>query len=243
MASRFLSERTKPATIFLHMEYMCKQCNVKFQRYPSQVRNPERTFCSSYCKGVWQKLNWVGDLNPNFRSGAYSDPKCPCGAVKDPRSEKCAGCSNRSYKVGEKGVYLDSRQIESVVKNSNSYLHAARALGVTRTTLKKYLDPLELDLSHFRPGRGRTLSVDKVLIKGSVQRHGTVKKLIARLKLLPYMCCHCGVIEWQGKLLTLEIDHINGDSRDNRIENLRYLCPNCHSQTSTYCGRNRKTST
>ncbi|MCF2532324.1 HNH endonuclease signature motif containing protein [Yinghuangia soli] len=53
-------------------------------------------------------------------------------------------------------------------------------------------------------------------------------------------CTKCRIGNtWQGDPLILEVDHINGDWRDNRAENLRYLCPNCHSQTSTFCGRNR----
>ena len=51
--------------------------------------------------------------------------------------------------------------------------------------------------------------------------------------------CECGITDtWQGKKITLELDHINGINSDNRIENLRYLCPNCHSQTPTFRGRN-----
>jgi hypothetical protein len=51
----------------------------------------------------------------------------------------------------------------------------------------------------------------------------------------------CGIKEWNGKPISYQLDHINGDNMDNRIENLRILCPNCHSQTSTYGGRNIKT--
>lgn len=53
-------------------------------------------------------------------------------------------------------------------------------------------------------------------------------------------CLKCGLKDWLGSKITLECDHINGNNRDNSRENLRYLCPNCHSQTSTWRGRNTR---
>jgi len=55
--------------------------------------------------------------------------------------------------------------------------------------------------------------------------------------LLEYKCSICGINTWLNKPLTLQLDHINGDNRDNRIEILRLLCPNCHSQTDNFCGK------
>lgn len=55
-----------------------------------------------------------------------------------------------------------------------------------------------------------------------------------------WKCAICGIDEWLGTSLTLHVDHINGDKRNNNADNLRFLCPNCHSQTDTYCGRNKK---
>ncbi|HWF50270.1 MAG TPA: HNH endonuclease [Solirubrobacteraceae bacterium] len=52
------------------------------------------------------------------------------------------------------------------------------------------------------------------------------------------MCERCGLIDWQGDPLTLALHHINGERHDNRLENLMLLCPNCHSRTDTYAGRN-----
>lgn len=51
-------------------------------------------------------------------------------------------------------------------------------------------------------------------------------------------CEKCGIVNWEEKPLTLHLDHVNGDSSDNRLDNLQILCPNCHSQTTTYAGRN-----
>jgi hypothetical protein len=53
-----------------------------------------------------------------------------------------------------------------------------------------------------------------------------------------YKCSICFISDWNNKPIVLEIDHINGINSDNRAENLRYVCPNCHSQTSTYKGKN-----
>ena len=50
----------------------------------------------------------------------------------------------------------------------------------------------------------------------------------------------CGILTWQNKKLSLHLDHINGTNNDHRLKNLRLLCPNCHSLTPTYCGKNKK---
>lgn len=58
--------------------------------------------------------------------------------------------------------------------------------------------------------------------------------------LLRYECYECGISDWFGERLPLHLDHINGMRNDHRLENLRMLCPNCHSQTKTFGGRNIK---
>jgi Zn finger protein HypA/HybF involved in hydrogenase expression len=82
--------------------------------------------------------------------------------------------------------------------------------------------------------------LDQVLVRGSKISRASLKRKLIKANLLVEQCskCHLG-LEWQGEPLTLQLDHINGDNTDNRLENLRLLCPNCHSQTDTYAGRNQ----
>jgi Zn finger protein HypA/HybF involved in hydrogenase expression len=79
-------------------------------------------------------------------------------------------------------------------------------------------------------------AIAKYLKKGTHPSNAWLRKTLSHQ--FEYKCSGCGIVEWNNKSITLEIDHINGDNTDNRIENLRYLCPNCHSQTETYKGKN-----
>lgn len=81
------------------------------------------------------------------------------------------------------------------------------------------------------------------VVNGTPNIGGKLKALAFGLGLLDESCSECGVGPvWNGTALTLQLDHINGVSTDHRLDNLRILCPNCHSQTETYCGRNIKSA-
>lgn len=86
----------------------------------------------------------------------------------------------------------------------------------------------------------KELSYDDLFKENGKHNRNVIRRRIIRDNLLPYKCAICGCKEWQGKTLSLELDHINGINNDNRLENLRFLCPNCHSQTTTYGSRNQK---
>jgi len=75
------------------------------------------------------------------------------------------------------------------------------------------------------------------LMRRGISRYNVKMRLI-RAGLLKAACQMCGLTEWRGNQLSLHIDHINGVKNDHRLGNLRMLCPNCHSQTETYGGRN-----
>lgn len=83
------------------------------------------------------------------------------------------------------------------------------------------------------------IPIDKLFIVDSISATSVVKKRIIRENLIPYICYKCGNVgNWEGEKLVLILDHENGIPNDNRLENLRFVCPNCDSQSSTYKGRN-----
>lgn len=126
------------------------------------------------------------------------------------------------------GFIGDFYKLEGIHKNT---FHRARANGVLifSDNLGYYL-------------RADQKKTEDVLIENSEVRASTAKRHILNNNLLDYVCVECGQNDnWNGKTLTLHLDHINGINSDNRLSNLRFLCPNCHTQTETYC-KNKKGS-
>jgi 5-methylcytosine-specific restriction endonuclease McrA len=87
--------------------------------------------------------------------------------------------------------------------------------------------------------RSTTKPINEVATKNSTYPRSCLKRQIIKNKLIPY-ACKCGNIgEWQGQKLVLQLEHKNGVHNDHRLDNLEFLCPNCHSQTKTFTARNR----
>ena len=152
---------------------------------------------------------------------------------------------------------ISLEELSGIVKNSFSIREVQVNLGyrpssgtvfyLVRNKIKEY----GIDTSHFGSKKEDRLSVsgikhtsDLVFIKNSKYKNiWSLKKRILREGLLDYICKECGNEGvWNNKPMTLQLDHINGDPSDHRLSNLRFLCPNCHSQTENFCGRNRFTS-
>jgi hypothetical protein len=84
------------------------------------------------------------------------------------------------------------------------------------------------------------LSDEDVFVTGSTYARQSLKRRILNDKLIEYKCSKCGNDgEWKYEKLTLQLEHKNGVNNDNRLENLCFLCPNCHSQTKTFAGKSK----
>jgi hypothetical protein len=143
---------------------------------------------------------------------------------------------------------LSSENFKKLVQNSSTFSEILRKLGLgtaNYSTLKKRIAEESVDDSHIvlRLRReyhsSNKIPLEKILVINSTYNHGHLKSRLISENLLQPQCykCKIGTI-WNQEPLTLQLDHINGVNNDNRIENLQLLCPNCHSQTSTWSGRN-----
>jgi DNA-binding CsgD family transcriptional regulator/5-methylcytosine-specific restriction endonuclease McrA len=90
--------------------------------------------------------------------------------------------------------------------------------------------------------RPAAIPISELLVEGTYRGRFNLKARLLKEGLKANRCERCGVGEWCGEPLTLALHHINGRRNDNRLENLELLCPNCHSQTDNYAGRNGRSS-
>lgn len=136
--------------------------------------------------------------------------------------------------------------------------------GNSYDSLRKRIKKCNLNIDHFSSTKNllnihNSLPDELVFCENSSLARGKIKKRIINNNLIDYVCSECGISSiWNKKPIVLQLDHINGINNDNRLNNLRFLCPNCHSQTDTYtskklkgsvsytcniCGKNKKLKT
>lgn len=174
---------------------------------------------------------------------------------QSPTDFESASSSQLGYSSVFKRTGYTKEKFIDAVKSSFSVAQTLRKLGlkVTGANYKGFylrVEALNIDTSHFTgrahlKGKSHSWSpripIDEILVENSSYiSSNNLKKRLIKESLLLNRCHICGINSWLERPLVLHLDHINGKNRDNRLENLRLLCPNCHSQTPTYAGKSRK---
>jgi len=143
-------------------------------------------------------------------------------------------------------------QLRIAVIESFSFAQTLKALnlipcGGNYLVLKRAVSHFNLDVSHFtfqlwNKGKkvGARIPLEKYLNNENCISSNKLKKRLIKERILSSKCSSCHLTDWLGKPIPLELDHIDGNHLNNRLENLRILCPNCHALTPTYRGKNKK---
>jgi len=148
---------------------------------------------------------------------------------------------------------MTDQEFIKICKEADSMLSASKKIGISFSTFKRKAKKLDCyDTNQFWNKGKTTISdfrikskySDSIFVEKSKVTREYIKSLIIKEKLIEYECSECDITNvWCGKNLNLHLDHINGIRNDNRLDNLRFLCPNCHSQTPSYCSMINRTIT
>lgn len=167
------------------------------------------------------------------------------------------GCGQQATHITRQGVYIcQSHSTKCPInRKKNRYgLKDAYKNGKRKPASELYTSLDQDTKDKMAWSRGKTVysdfrvsgvskrPIEEYFCANSKVIRSVIRNLILKNNLLEYKCSECGITDWNGKSLGLQLDHINGINNDHRLENLRFLCPNCHSQTPTFCGKNIKTN-
>ena len=141
--------------------------------------------------------------------------------------------------MSNKNAYnISEEKIREAIEKTTTMGAAAAYLKVNWKTFRKYAEMY--NLYKRGAGKGSVLYKTEDILSGACPQYPTSKlsKRLIKEGYKEYKCEECGISEWNGKRIGLELNHIDGDNGNNRLCNLQLLCPNCHSQTHTYKARN-----
>ncbi|MFJ8827265.1 HNH endonuclease [Streptomyces sp. NPDC102467] len=151
-------------------------------------------------------------------------------------------------RIATRAVRHTEEALREAVAESRSVKDVVRHLGISNvggnhTHISRRIAALGIDISHFvsKHGKGPGARGDVLVLREPCAGRtpgGRLRRALLQAG-TPEACAACEAATWTGQPIPLEVDHINGEWWDNRPENLRLLCPNCHAVTDTYRGRKR----
>lgn len=147
---------------------------------------------------------------------------------------------------------MEKEKIEKIVNESKTINEVLTKLGKNTSAsayrfFKRYVNENDIDISHFwtrkevirnqfKDGKLKRIESEVMFTENSIISRNAIKTRIVKENIFDYKCVFCeNDGNWMGKKISLILDHINGINNDNRIENLRFLCPNCNSTLDTHC--------
>lgn len=148
--------------------------------------------------------------------------------------------------IGKLNSFSDE-EFSQIVQDSITMTEVCQKIGCSKSgdmfkRIKQRINELNLSIEHFN-SKGKTpvkRTVENIFIENSTADQRTLRKWYLKGNYTPYICSICGQEPfWNHQELTLILDHINGCNHDDRLENLRWVCPNCNQQLPTTNGKHR----
>ena len=138
--------------------------------------------------------------------------------------------------------YFTRTQTDEIIeklKQQTSPSAIAREMNIGKNRVDEFIVENNIPLISQQSRAGEiTSETAKIFCNKSAASNYKINSIIKKYNVLDHTkCCSCGLDQWIGNPIKLELDHIDGDNRNNEITNLRYICPNCHSYTTTYKGK------
>jgi DNA-binding transcriptional ArsR family regulator len=112
--------------------------------------------------------------------------------------------------------------------------------GMSRGEIAAALNVSKSTVSYHARRLGHAVELERLLVADTYRSRHNLKNRLIRAGIKQNRCEKCGLTDSRGRPLSMALHHINGDGRDNRLPNLQFLCPNCHSQTENFSGRGRR---
>jgi hypothetical protein len=131
-------------------------------------------------------------------------------------------------------------ELTTAVSGAHSMAEVVRRLGLNKSSstynvVRREIKYYSIETNFKQRARNtKKYTPEEIFAENSSYDRGTLRTKLIKENSVNYECQCCVIKDWNGPALSLQLDHINGNRKDNRIQNLRFLCPNCHSQTKTW---------